>query len=895
MRYPNHLLRKIKKPIRYIGGEYHLVRKDPAAVESRVALLFPDAYEIGMSHLGSRILYHVLNAEPTVAAERFYSPWPDMEAELRRSGLPLLSLENGLPLDQFHLIGISLLYELTFSNILTFLDLAGLPFRSADRDGDAPLVVGGGPVVSNPEPVADFFDLMVLGDGEEVFPQIVRREAELRRAGIDRRDRPAFLRRFADLGGVYVPGLYALESSGRFQVPVPGPADGGEEIGPVHRRWVPDLDAFPLPSRPLVPNTEIVHDRITTEISRGCMQGCRFCHAAVFYRPQRERSVKELVRWIHDTVSTTGYEEVSLVSLSTGDFGGIEDLAEVLMNDLQRRRVGLSFPSLRVSELSARIAEAIATIRKTGFTVAPEAGTQRMRDVINKGISETDILEGILTAYRSGWDLIKLYFMVGLPFETDDDVAGIADLVRRILGRIRSEPDYGARRRKFQINISVSPFVPKPHTPFQWAAMDTPDETWRKVNLVRRGLRDRTIKVSWHDPQISRLEAVFSRGDRRLGAVIEAAWRQGARFDGWGEHFRAELWERAFAEAGLDPDIFTAAVPLEEELPWALMDVGVSATDLRAEWEAAAAARPRPACGVRLGCELPAEESPVRCYACGIGCSLAELARRRRDNLEQLSRLRDEIGGETAIAEPGPPARVRVRFAKQGPAIWMSHLDLVRTIQRVLSRAGVKIRFTQGFHPRPQMGFSPALGVGIASRGELADLQLEECPDDLSRWLEELNAVSVEGIRFEAARVLEEGESSIDEWASRAVYRVRIPRADLVVYLDGQEADSGDPLAWLQGRINELLASEMIPMVRIREGRKPSTRDVRPFVVDSSVAAEGDSLVVNFTAALSARGTLRVDDWLALCLPGYDGEFQAERMALEGLEPEEENFKKNLD
>jgi radical SAM family uncharacterized protein/radical SAM-linked protein len=886
--YPPSLLRRVQKPIRYVGGEYNHIRKDPAAVASRVALVFPDTYEIGMSHWGSRLLYHVLNRMTEVAAERVYCPWPDMEAELRRAGRPLCSLESGLPLREFHLIGISLLYELTFSNVLTVLDLGGVPLLARERDLAAPLVLGGGPVASNPEPVADFFDLIVVGDGEEAFPELVRLEARLRPERSRFASRGEYLRRFTAIPGVYAPGLYSLRSEGGRQV-VDSEDTGRTGLPlPVIRRSLSDLEAVELPVDLVVPNTEIVHDRVTAEISRGCMQGCRFCHAGIFYRPQRERDAGTLVDWIQAAVARTGYEEVSLASLSSADFGGIETLAEGLIQRLRPGRVGLSFPSLRVNGLSERLAAAVAEIHKTGFTVAPEAGTQRMRDRINKNISEPEILEGILAAYRRGWDLVKLYFMIGLPFETDEDVAGIAGLVGRILDAVRREPDYRGRRRRFQVTVSVSSFVPKAHTPFQWAAMDTPAELQRKQALLRRLLPRPGAQFKWHEPGISRLEGIFARGDRRLAGVILEAWRLGARLDGWNEWFRPDLWEEAFRRTGIDPDVYLAPLPPGAPLPWSHISMGVNETFLAEEWAKTGRAEPTPACGLPAGDETTASPGRPRCFACGNGCDLAGLAERRRRNLELLPGMFEPEGQSPPVdlAPSAPALRIRLAFTKRGPAAWMSHLDLVRTVQRILRRAGLPIWFTAGFHPHPQVSFSPALGVGTGSREEFADVALVHPPEDPAAWLDALNRAAISGIRFLSLRPLAPGESSIEKGMARALYRIDFPASALDAHIRAASPEAGDSLGWLRARIEELLARPEIPLQRQRPGRPGKIRNIRALLLNASADANPDGLFMLLEVSMGPQGSLRPEDWVELCLPGYGGDYAAERLEMSAGSPE---------
>jgi len=882
MDYPASILRKVKKPGQYVGGEFNIIKKDPSLVDSLVALVFPDTYEIGMSHLGSRFLYHVLNHDPKIAAERFFCPQPDMERELINGSRPLLSLENHLPLNMFHVVGFSILYELTFTNILTILNLGGIPFYSCARKKRHPLVVGGGPAASNPEPIADFFDLVLLGDGEDAFPEIIRLDACLRKDNPSFSNRLDFLRNFMTIEGVYVPAAYRVTQRGRFFVIDGEEAKKSNLPVPVKRIWIRALDAHPMPDSTLVPNTSIVHDRVTAEISRGCMQGCRFCHASIYYRPQRERNAEQLVRWILQSLRNTGYKAVSLSSLSTGDFGGIVDLVEILIARLENQQVGLMFPSLRVSELSARLTEAVAKIRKTGFTVAPEAGTQRMRDVINKGLSEQEILNGVLSAYRSGWDLIKLYFMIGLPFENDNDVAGIAELVRRLLKQVRGEADYQKRKRKFQINLSISPFVPKPHTPFQWAAMNSLEQLKHKIRILTRLLSDQAIKISWHDPETNRLEAVFSRGDRSLSSLIEAAWKMGARLDGWGEHFNSDIWTKAFRETNIEPSLFLDPIDMDDVLPWHHLDLGIGKSTLRSEWLSAGQERPTPPCGFSKFTE---NNTHFTCTSCGVGCSIPDLVTQRRRNLELLKTLKNELKPLDSPGKERGFKPYRFAFTKQHGTIWLSHLDLIRTIQRILIRANLKIKFTEGFHPRPNLGFSPALGVGIGSRAEYVDAWIADQPEPEDNWLRILNDVTVPGIKFFHVTPLPPGAPSIEKWAVRASYRLELSIESIAGYLAEKDQENLDPVSWTKNRIHEILNRKEIILQKTRKGKRPRIRDVRPFILDSFLEADSTKMAIFLTSSLGSGGSLRIDDWLAQCFPGYEGDYLAERVSLEGENP----------
>ena len=575
-------LQHVEKPARYMGGEWNSVAKNHSEVDVTMAFAFPDVYEVSMSHLGIKILYGIVNERPDAAAERVFAPWHDMEAEMRNREIPLFSLETKTPIRDFDLLAFTLQYEMCYTNIINMLDLAGIPFYGKDRDLSFPLLIGGGPCVYNMEPIADFFDVVSIGESEDwinEFIDLYKAEKEKGFPG----GKEAFLRKAAQIEGTYIPSLYEPQytESGNFA----GMKVLAEEAPAiVKKRIVEDMEAAFYPTKPVVPYLDIVHDRAVLELFRGCLRGCRFCQAGMLYRPVRERTPERLVQLAKEIIANTGYNEISLMSLSSADYSKLPELVDMLMEEFKDKQVSVSLPSLRIDAFSIDIAKKVQQVRKSGLTFAPEAGSQRMRDVINKGVSEGDLMSACENAFKSGWNTVKLYFMMGLPTETDEDVAGIADLAYKVLDLHREITG----KRNGKVTVSCSFFVPKSHSPYQWYGQQDVEEIHRKQKYLKSLINNRNISYHYHDGYTGYLEAVFARGDRRLAASVVEAWKLGCKFDGWTEFFNYDTWMQAFKNTNIDPEYYARRNrDFSEALPWDHLDDTVSKEFLRREWERA--------------------------------------------------------------------------------------------------------------------------------------------------------------------------------------------------------------------------------------------------------------------------------------------------------------------
>jgi radical SAM family uncharacterized protein/radical SAM-linked protein len=722
------ILPLVNKPSRYLGNEFHVVRKDPKSVDVQWLLVLPEVYEIGMSHWGLKILYDILNRRDDTLAERAYCPWLDMEAMMRRHAIPFFSLESHRPARAFDLIGFSLQYEMTCTNILTCLDLAGIPLWARERSDEDPLVIGGGPCVSNPEPLADFFDLFLIGDGEDAvhrITQVVHETAD--------RPRKQRLKALAQIPGVYAPFFYeARYADGNFT----GIAclDPQLPVRPT-RTFVTDLEEVPYPEKPIVPLQDIVQDRLSVEVLRGCTQGCRFCQAGYFYRPLRERSPQKVFDLTERGLRSTGWDGVSLVSLSTADYTQIEPLAEAINRRFAGEKISIALPSLRADRFGVGIAERIREVKKTGFTFAPEAGSERLRKAINKLISDEELFASARIAFERGWRLIKLYMMIGLPTESWDDIEAIITFTERV-AEIGREIGPGCR-----VNLSLGAFVPKSHTPFQWDRFEELDELQEKLTYIKQKLPKRWARLKWNDLEMSHIEAMLSRGDRRLSQVIHRVWQLGSRFDGWSEHFSHDRWTQALDECGLSASMFTGRFELEQPLPWDHIDIGIRKKWLILERKKTDELEETPDC--RYG----------DCVACGIEGMPNDT--RLTPNLdEEAARALVDRAAAGAVSRSGRGVLwpVRIRYAKDDRARFLSHLETGTILARAFRMARIPVAHTQGHSPHPKLHFGPALPVGVASDVELFDVELESPPrKDLP---EKLNRVLPEGFRVLGARSL---------------------------------------------------------------------------------------------------------------------------------------------
>ncbi len=773
------ILPLVEKPGRYTGGEVNAVIKDFESVKLRFALVFPDVYEVGMSHLGLKILYSILNSRKDILAERCFAVWPDMEEKLREKNARLRSLENGLDLKSFDVIGFSLQYELAATSVLQILDLAQIPLLSSQRGHKDPIILSGGPVTANPAVFGQFFDAMAIGDSEEMVLEI----ADSIIASKERsEDRDGILSVLASIKGLYVPSF----------------AEAGHKV---ERRIINDLNSSPFPTDPIVPLCETIHDRIGIEVARGCTRGCRFCQAGILYRPVRERNPETIKSLAEKSLLSTGLDEIALLSLSTGDYTHIGSLIRDLTHRWSSDMVALSLPSMRTETFDRDIAEQIKKVRKTGFTLAPEAGSERLRQVINKGNTREDLIQAVKGAFEAGWQRIKLYFMIGLPTETWEDLDAIVDTVKslsRLCGRGK-------------ITVSVSTFIPKAHTPFQWERQISVEETREKQEYISRGLRKIRIKPKFHNAETSLLEGVIARGDSKISNVILEAYKKGARLDGWEDQLQPDIWFSAFQELKIDPGDYLKERPLDVELPWDIVDIGISKEFLIMERQRAYEKAHTPDCrsGECQGCGVCDFESiePV------IGTSIAE-------NGVHDHQIQEK--GDIQVR------RYRLKYSKTGRSKYLSHRDLIRAFHRAFRRAGFALDYTKGFHPHPKMRFSLPIPLGVESHNEYLDFDLIEGSEAEVMVSDRLAKSLPEGLNILDLQEITLNDQLISDKIKAVIYQLNM--RDRMTPQD------------LEQRILEYNSLKSLNITKRRKG-KDKTRDLKEFI--NWIDQKGPSITIS--------------------------------------------------
>ena len=770
------ILMKIEKPARYIGNEVNAVIKDKSKVAVRFAMCFPDVYEIGMSHLGIQILYSMFNAMEDVWCERVYSPWLDLDKIMREENIPLFALESQEPIKDFDFLGITLQYEMCYTNILQVLDLAGIPLLSEERDEDCPIVIGGGPCSYNPEPIADFFDIFYVGEGETRYRELLDLYKKCRAEGRTRRE---FLLQAAHIPGMYVPMFYEVSYHSDGTVASFAPTVDGIP-STILKEVAMDVTTIPYPMKPVVPYIKVTQDRVVLEIQRGCIRGCRFCQAGQLYRPVRERDAEVLKTYATEMLKNTGHEEISLSSLSSSDYSTLPELIDFLIEECREKHINISLPSLRIDAFSLDVMSKVQDVKKSSLTFAPEAGSQRLRNVINKGLTEEVILQGATMAFEGGWSRVKLYFMLGLPTETEEDIRGIAELSNKIAAAyFETVPKENRPNGSVQIVASTSFFVPKPFTPFQWAPQCTSEEFIEKAYQTKKAiteqLNQKRIKYNWHEADASVMEGVLARGDRRLGRAIQRVYEKGGFYDAWSEYYDHQRWVESIEECGLSVAFYTSRKrELDEIFPWDFIDCGVTKEFLKREWQ-------------RAQGEQISENCKVKCQGCGAARFGGGICTEAKEGKNEENKTTGKECYRQKKCYPQKTIRLRIKFSKHGDIRFIGHLDVMRFFQKAIRRAGIDVAYSTGFSPHQIMSFAAPLGVGLESNGEYMDIEvysMTSCEDLMKR----LNEASVPGIRVTGVYVLPEGAGNAMASVAAASYTVRFapgraPKTDIAAML----------------------------------------------------------------------------------------------------------------
>ncbi len=824
----------VNKPGRYVGNEINIIRKNIEDISVRVALAFPDVYELAMSFIGFKILYNILNKEDDIWAERVYAPWKDMQEKMREQNIPLYSLESFTALKDFDIVGFTLQYELTYTNILSMLHLGGVPLFQRDRRDNDPFVIGGGPSAANPEPVADFFDAFFIGDGEEGFIEICRAVRDAKKNGLKREE---ILLELGKIRSVYIPSFYEplYDEKGNFMRLKKWENSAPDEI---LTRIIAELKNDFYEDAPLTPLIEVTHDRLSLEVMRGCTEGCRFCNAGMIYRPTREREPQEIVRQSLTAIENSGYEEVSFLSLSISDYSRLSELMAKEKAALDGKNINVSFPSMRLDSFTEEIAAFASDVRKSGFTFAPEAGSERLRQVINKNISAKDLYTSVEIALRNGWKTLKFYFMIGLPTETMEDIEAIADLLEET---IKMSKPYG----RVRFNVSVSPFSPKPHTPFQWEAQDTREVFLEKIELLRnRFSKMRQVKFSWRDPDVSLIECVLGRGDRRLTQVIYNVWKAGGGFDGWTDYFNMDLWRKYFNENDLALEQYAREFYLDRPLVWDHINKGVTKEFLAKERENAYKQKTLKDCkkGYCFSCGIQRDgfKEYAKCYDVDF----------KKKMMDEKSVKFNFVKSNRKAEEQEETFRFRVHYHKKGYSRHLSHLDLIRIFSRAARRAAIPLVYSQGFNPHPKMSFGPSLSLGVTSDAEYLDMEIKgSFKGDV---VEAFNPYLPEGLKLIAARRVKGKIAALSQIINAAEYEVDLGEENLDEKV-----------------IQQVLSHKEIPTQRRVKGRYKMV-DIRPYI--EKLEVNGRRLKVR-TRTIENR-TVRMSEILQLLFNGKTANHQ---------------------
>ncbi|MFP4416878.1 MAG: TIGR03960 family B12-binding radical SAM protein [Chitinispirillaceae bacterium] len=831
----------VEKPLRYIGNEINIIRKDIQQCTCRAVFCFPDLYDLGMSHYGSQILYHIVNSRSQWALSRCYHPAPDAEVRMRQAGLLLWDLEYTAPIQQADWVGFSVQYELQYTNILNMLDLAGIALRSRDRAEHEPLIIAGGPCMINPEPLAPFMDLCVVGDGEESIVNICTVIERKRRFGWSREHT---LGELAKIDGVYVPSITPVSRRGRFMVP-------GEDHLPSRAAKVSELDSRYYPDKPLVPVINVVHDRLAVEVMRGCTRGCRYCSAGMYYRPVRERQAGDLFMQIREGVKNTGLREIGLLSLSTADYSGLTPLLNTADQLRHESRLSISLPSTRIDALDAKQMHLLnRAVPASSMTIAPEAGSQRLRDIINKDFTEEAIIDAVEKLLQNNIQTLKLYFMIGLPGEEGADIEELIALVRRIGDMARK------RGRRRTVNVSISPFSPKPHTPFQWEGMESPETLLQKSRHIKFSLKNmRNVRVSYRDPQITLLESVMARGDRAVADIIERAWSKGARFDGWDEHFDINRWRESAADLDCSFDTYTESISQDQKLPWSTISLGIDESFLWEEKEKAQRA------------ETTVDCRGSECTACGVCDIVPQQILKHHCDLPQSGKLYKPE--RATLRTAAKPFYYRLSYKKTDQARFLAHRDMINAIERAFTMCAVPLAYSEGFHPHPRLSFGPPLSLGVAGEREMMDAVLirefEWEFGAINRWLPS-------GLRITGVARLGAKPVSLNADIVAGEYVLRVP-----------DTIDTAPLEI----VKQALDKETLVVQTTKKGQTID-KDIRP-LIHTITSSPTDPREISCVVSMLPGNTCRVDELVSALFPGYsaaqgyvrrDGFFRSENEQL---------------